>query len=218
MASVALYYIIFVTFMMKVEAERRKEAFIWGCSLVLLLFMIVIRPYLSPDGKVTMLDIGQGDAIVVELPYRESVILIDAGAKLSFDTDKPSEGVYKQIIRPYLLSQGINEIDAIFISHGDLDHMGSLPFIAEDLPVHHVIVSPYYTFRRSVFDTITDAGAEIVRAGSGDALTVGDQVFKVLSPNTDHGTPNENSLVLYAEFGGKTWLFTGDVDDGIEKT
>ncbi|RYG74751.1 DNA internalization-related competence protein ComEC/Rec2 [Lentibacillus lipolyticus] len=215
--AVILYYIILIMFMMKLEARRQKEAFAWGFCILLLLCLMVMRPYLSPDGKVTMLDIGQGDAFVVELPYRESVILIDAGARLSFDMEKPSENVYQQVIRPYLLSQGIHEIDAIFISHGDTDHSGSLPYIVEDMSVHHVIVSAYYSFSEQVVKAMENTGTKIVRTNTGDELTIGGQHFKILSPSVDNGSPNENSLVLYSVFGGKSWLFTGDIGKDTEQ-
>src|SRR5690625_6775407 len=82
-----------------------------------------------------MLDIGQGDAFVIELPYRKGVILIDAGASFSFKDFKPSERVYSQIIQPYFYYRGITDIDAIIVSHEDIDHNGSIPFIVEDFNV-----------------------------------------------------------------------------------
>ncbi|GAA0442948.1 DNA internalization-related competence protein ComEC/Rec2 [Lentibacillus halophilus] len=216
LAGTVLYYIIFVSFMMKAEAARHKAAFAWGCSLTLLLIIIVSKPYVSPDGKVTMLDIGQGDAIVVELPYRKSVVLIDAGATTDYDTGEPSENVYKQRIKPYLLSQGIGKLDAIFVSHGDMDHVGSLPYITADFPVQYIITSHYDSLDDSVHETVRGTETDIVRVESGDVLTISGHEFKVLSPDEDNGSPNENSLVLYSELGGKTWLFTGDIGTETE--
>ncbi|TRM12761.1 DNA internalization-related competence protein ComEC/Rec2 [Lentibacillus cibarius] len=215
--ATVLYYVCFVVFMAKAESKKQKEAFAWGCSLVLLVMLIIIKPYLSPDGKVTMLDIGQGDAFVVELPYRKGVILIDAGAPVNFGGKKPSNNVYKQIIRPYLRSQGIAKIDSIFLSHADTDHMGSFPYILADMPVKHVVVSDYYTFANPVLEALKNNEVNIVRTGLGDKLTIEDGVFHVLSPNKDSQSKNENSLVLYTELGGKTWLFTGDIGRETEK-
>src|SRR5699024_4092333 len=182
-----------------------------------LLIIITCRPYLSPAVTVTMLDIGQGDAIVIELPYRQGVILIDAGAKMSFENDTVSDAAFKQIIRPYLYSRGISEVDAAFISHEDTDHMGSLQYIIENKMVNAVVVSEYYSFSEQMTATLSDNGTAIVRVSPEEAITIADQTFYVLAPSRDKASTNENSLVLYTAMGGKTWLFTGDIGSGTER-
>src|SRR5690606_25111533 len=87
---------------------------------------------------------GQGDAFVIELPYRKGVIFIDAGAHFSFTDFTTSNKVYRRIIKPYLHSRGINKIDAIFLSHEDSDHVGSVPFIIEDMRVDLIVMSDLY--------------------------------------------------------------------------
>src|SRR5699024_827179 len=104
-------YVLLIIMMVFLEQDKRKKAFQYGIFLSLLLLIITIRPYFSPVGKVTMLDIGQGDAFIVELPYRRGVFLIDAGASFSFPDFIPTDRVYKQIIRPYLYGNSIHKID-----------------------------------------------------------------------------------------------------------
>ncbi|SFA69969.1 competence protein ComEC [Lentibacillus halodurans] len=218
LAAVIAYYALFLTFMKKLEYKQLKQAFKFGCCLTALITIIVIKPYISPVGNVTMLDIGQGDAMVIELPYRKGVLFIDAGAEMTFDDDyEPSENVYKQKIKPYLYSRGISHIDAVFISHEDTDHMGSLQYLAEDMSIENVIVSEYYTFSAKISDVLTNNGINIVRTAQGETITVGNQVFHVLSPARDKQSANENSLVLYTAIGGKTWLFTGDIGSDTER-
>ncbi|QKY69511.1 DNA internalization-related competence protein ComEC/Rec2 [Lentibacillus sp. CBA3610] len=214
--GVIVYYGLFLALMKNLELKQLKQAFKYGCYLTALIMMIVIRPYFSPFGNVTMLDIGQGDAIVMELPYRKGVILIDAGAQMTFEDNEISENVYKQIIRPYLYSRGISRIDAVFISHADIDHMGSLPFMVDDMAIDQVIVSNYYTFSEQLSQRLAANGAGIIRARAGEIITIGDQPFYVLSPEEDRQNTNENSLVLYTEMGGKTWFFTGDIGSDTE--
>src|SRR5699024_11959356 len=99
------------------------------CSLIIVL---AFRPYISPYGRVTMVDIVQGYDFIIEMPYRKVVYFYDAGARFLYETMEASDNVYRQVIQPYLKGQGIQEIDAIFISHEHLDHDGSVSFIQED--------------------------------------------------------------------------------------
>src|SRR5690625_7090335 len=131
------------------ENRRCNRAFYVSLFIVRLFVFISLQPYLSEKGSVTMLDIGQGDEFVIELPYRKGVILIDAGASFSFKDFKPSERVYSQIIQPYFYYRGITDIDAIIVSHEDIDHNGSIPFIVEDFNVEKLVVSEPYELNKS---------------------------------------------------------------------
>src|SRR5690625_7557110 len=115
--------------MISMYRNEHVQAFKYGFTLTLFLTALLIRPLFSPYGSVTMLDIGQGDAFIIELPYRQGVIFMDAGATFSFSEMDFTDRVYEQIIKPYLYSKGIQSIDAIFISHEDMDHMGSVDFL-----------------------------------------------------------------------------------------
>ncbi|GAA0602020.1 DNA internalization-related competence protein ComEC/Rec2 [Virgibacillus siamensis] len=213
----AVYYLVYQAFMHNLQVAKLKHAFRYGCCLTLLIIIVAIRPYFSPVGKVTMLDVGQGDAMVIELPYRKGVIIIDAGAKMSFENKQPTDAVYQQIIKPFLYEKGIRKIDAVFISHADTDHMGSIPFLIKEMNVEKVIVSNYYEFDRTMLKLLESSDTPVIRAGFEEAVTVGRQSFQVLSPDSDRGTTNENSLVLYSIIGGKSWLFTGDIGNETEK-
>ncbi|TFJ94058.1 DNA internalization-related competence protein ComEC/Rec2 [Lentibacillus salicampi] len=217
LAAAIVYYVLFLILMEKLERKQQKQAFKLGCYLTALLIIIVIKPYFSPTGHVTMLDIGQGDAIVIELPYRKGVIFIDAGAKVAFDSDEPSDNIFKQVIQPYLYSRGISKVDTTFISHADTDHMGSLQYMAESGMVDNVVVSQYYAFSENVTEVLADIGTEVIRASQEEAVTIGGQTFYVLGPIRDKQSANENSLVLYTAIGGKSWLFTGDIDSDTER-
>lgn len=212
---IIVYYVLLIAMMRNTQMEKQLKAFSYGGMLTLLLLVLIVRPYLSPYGMVTMLDIGQGDAIVIELPYRKGVILVDAGAGFSFEDMEPSETTYKRIIKPFLLSRGINQIDAIIITHEDMDHAGSVPFIVKDFKVGSLIVSPYFEFNQEILKSL--AGIEIIRVGSGDVIQFYEKMFTFLSPGVDRKGTNENSLVFQTKLGGKQWLFTGDIDMEAEK-
>lgn len=215
--AVIVYYVFFFLLMFHLEKNNRKKAFIYGVCICLLMASLLIRPYLSPEGRITMLDIGQGDAFVIELPYRKGVVMVDAGARFSFEEMEANKNVYSQIIKPYLHTRGIRKIDAIFISHEDIDHMGSVSFIAEELDLGQILISDYYQLEEETALQWLENNVEIKRISRGDKVEIGGQHFYVLAPIGDQQDENENSLVLYTEAGGKQWLFTGDIGKAQEK-
>lgn len=207
-----LYFILFLIMMMEVEWNESIKGFKIGILITLLLFLLVAKPYLSPEGRVTMLDIGQGDAYIIELPYRKGVIMIDAGATFSFSDGTVSENIYKRIIKPYLYLQGIQKVDALILTHEDLDHVGSAPFIVEEMDVDRIYVHAYYEIEEEQWKD-----KKIVKVKGSDVLNIKGHPFHVLGPLKNANDPNENSVVLFTEIGGLTWLFTGDMGIETEK-
>lgn len=211
-----IYYVIFMMLMIALENRRLKLAFRNAVLLIIYLVFLTMRPYFSPLGLVTMLDIGQGDAFVVELPYRKGVFLIDAGAALAFPDFESTDKQYEQIIKPFLYSKGINKLDAVFISHEHADHYGSLPFIMRDMVVDEIVISEKYVLDPRLEHEWLDRGVLITRAHFDEILNRKGQEFRVVSPEVDMDDANANSLVLYTVFGGHAWLFMGDASKETE--
>ncbi|WP_200411346.1 DNA internalization-related competence protein ComEC/Rec2 [Virgibacillus salexigens] len=211
--AILMYYLTFIRFMQFIERKKQATAFYYGFLLVVIFVSDASRPYFSPWGSVTMLDVGQGDAFVIEMPYRKGVIMIDAGATFSFNDQKATNSVFKQVIKPFLHAKGISSIDTIFISHEDTDHMGSIPFILHDFTVKSIIISDFYDQGNL---PVSNSKINLYRVKRGDTIKMKNLVFHVLSPTNDKSSPNENSLVLYTELGGKKWLFTGDISKDEE--
>ncbi|WP_152656309.1 DNA internalization-related competence protein ComEC/Rec2 [Oceanobacillus sp. CFH 90083] len=215
--SVIIYFACFFLFMKYVEQKQEKLAWLMGILFIFPILMTAGKPYFQGEGIVTMFDMGQGDAILVEAAKREAVIMIDAGAAFRFEDMEPTRGVYKNIIRAYFHQRGINELDAIIISHDDVDHFGSIRFILEEVKVKEVIVSLYFdTALLKEFQEIQPS-VKITQVEAGDLLNFNDAIsLSVLAPDIDKGNANDNSLVLYTNLGLR-WLFTGDISKEIEE-
>ncbi|WP_226583191.1 DNA internalization-related competence protein ComEC/Rec2 [Halobacillus litoralis] len=206
-SSIIILYTIFFMVMMKKWGEGKKgSSFFYGGLTVGVLMISCVLPYFSSKGTVTMLDIGQGDTFVIELPYRRGVIVIDAAGPPVYTRNQ--EKIAAEIILPYLKSKGIDEIHAVFISHEDSDHNGSVTYLLEEMDVNRMFVSAYYK--------VEDETKNVVHLQRGDQVKIGGYAFDVISPETDRGNPNDNSLVLSSDIGGKRWLFTGDISVGVE--
>ncbi|KGX83875.1 DNA internalization-related competence protein ComEC/Rec2 [Pontibacillus marinus] len=199
-----MYYIVLLFMMRQWALGNEKKTFLWAVLLVFVLVFDACIPYFSKVGRVTMLDIGQGDTFVIEWPNREYVMMIDAAGAV-----KTNEDVFSSVIEPYLLSRGIGHVDVLLLTHHDVDHMGSAAKLISRFNVNTLITSPYYEEGGQFENQIT------VR--KGDIFQIGETSFHVLHPERDMNSTNDNSLVVRSHIGGKSWLFTGDISGEYEK-
>lgn len=174
------------------------------------------------------LSVGQGDCSILygkETP----VILIDGGS-----TDVSKVGKYR--ILPFLKANAVHQIDYVFLSHMDSDHVsGVLELLAEEdsgIAIKHLVIpkTAAYTDLTENYKELTAlAKAQnipIYLMEAGDAVTIGDNAgtlqINCLSPALSRGNKrdaNDNSLVLCAEYlpAGFKMLFTGDISSEVEQ-
>ncbi|MCH9690958.1 MAG: DNA internalization-related competence protein ComEC/Rec2 [Gammaproteobacteria bacterium] len=96
----------------------------WSLLAPLMIAAGVLPLQLPAQLKLSVLDVGQGLALIVQTPKQR--LLYDTGP------DSPSGwSSGSQIIAPYLLGQGVRQLDTVIVSHGDRDHAGGLLGLAE---------------------------------------------------------------------------------------
>jgi len=177
-----------------------------------------------PDGKltITMLDVGQGDGIVVRSP-RGHVILIDSGGRLergpSRDGRSPAELVGERVVLAYLKRQGIRHVDLLVNTHPHGDHVGGFPVIMRALHVDAIADSGQTYGGRAFSDGLREATLHHVPihiARCGDRWATDDGVsLSVLSPcgalfADGKNDVNENSVVIMLTYRDFRMLFMGD--------
>ncbi|HTD37973.1 MAG TPA: DNA internalization-related competence protein ComEC/Rec2 [Candidatus Limnocylindrales bacterium] len=177
-----------------------------------------------PDGKltITMLDVGQGDAIVIRTP-RGHVMLIDSGGRLERGPVRggrsPAELVGERVVLAYLKRQGVRRIDLLVNTHPHGDHVGGLAPILRALPVAEILDSGQRYGGFAFNDGMREAAERHVAvriAQCGRQCSTGDGVvLEILSPCgalLADGTNdvNENSVVMMLTYRGFRMLFTGD--------
>ncbi len=160
-----------------------------------------------PSGlRLTAIDVGQGDAFLVESPRAR--ILVDAGED---DT----------ALR-WLQRTGRRTVDLVVVSHPHLDHVGGVPAVLRALDVGVVWAAPIPTELPAAMDVRTAAAAAGVPVRApvrGETVTIGDLEISVLHPPP--GRPyrhadselNESSYVLAIRFGDRRVLLAGEVED-----
>ncbi|SDI85024.1 DNA internalization-related competence protein ComEC/Rec2 [Alteribacillus bidgolensis] len=194
---------------------------LWPALIVIIvLCMQCFYPYVYKNGYVTILDVGQGDSILIELPYRKGVYLIDAGGTLQFPkkdwekSDKPYDPG-ESIVVPYLKSKGISTLDKMIITHSHIDHYGGAFAASEELKVRQILYGKGSDFNQEELDFLTFVQHKripIKFVKNGNYWKEGKAQFQVLLPEGNEETGNERSIVIRAVIGGVTWLFTGDLE------
>ncbi len=152
--------------------------------------------------SVTFFDIGQGDSALIRLPGYHSC-LIDTGPNGTASVSA-------------LKSEGINNIDIIFISHADNDHCGALGDILKSFPTRKVVFPNYDIMTDELIalcDVATASGADVEFADSFSGYNFAKMNVSALWPRAGFipQDQNDGSLVLKLDIKGNTFLFTGDV-------
>ena len=169
--------------------------------------------------RVIFFEVGQGDAALIQ--GRESVVLVDTGAG-------PPDGTAGGALVRGLRAAGVDQIDVVVLTHGDLDHRAGLARVLEDFRVREL----WMPARRSPDPALIAAAARARRAGVsvrwqwGDPSTsvhtseIGDLQIDVLWPgekNRGLGTSrNDESLVLRVRLEQIVFLFTADIGFEVE--
>jgi competence protein ComEC len=148
----------------------------------------LLRP---PDGRlrVAVLDVGQGDALVVEGPDGRAVV-IDAGPGGPGRLDAGA-----RVVAPYLWWRGLLRLAATVVTHDHADHAGGMPAILARFP-----------------------GAEVWTAADLAAAPreLGGAVLTAL-PLVGGPRPNDQALVLRVEYGAASFLLTSDIPGAVER-
>ena len=183
-----------------------RRAIVAGFALApVLVWQVALGAGPPPSLTVRMLDIGQGDSLLITSPAGATV-LIDGG---------PDEELDAQL----LVSYGVKRLDAVVATHPHADHIAGLPQVLARFPVG-VFFEPGCPddteLQAALHEEIDAEGIPVRTPRAGDTITIGDLSFDVLSPDRcwdgSHSDPNNDSIVLLLRDGDDSMLFTGDAE------
>lgn len=181
---IGMYYFIICQIIIKINKKRSYTTEM--CKILCLLFFFFIFSRYSPVGKVVMIDVGQGDCFLIKQPFNKGNILIDTGGSMKRD-------IASDTLIPYLRSEGIFSLDYVFISHDDMDHVGALESLNEQMEIQNIIT----TYQEN--------------------MRIGDVTITMYPLQLQTRDGNANSLIFKAEVNTVSYLFTGDIGEDEEK-
>jgi competence protein ComEC len=155
-----------------------------------------------PDLRVEVLDVGQGDAILLQ-PADGPPVLVDGGP--------PGDNLASK-----LADAGVERLGAVVATHDQSDHIGGIEEILGRLPVARLV---YGRLGRDALTAARASGATPIRVAAGGLLRSGRLRLEVLWPPADllkgpaaGADPNQSALVLLARRGPFAMLLTADAE------
>lgn len=194
----------------------RDRVFVQIVALLLMVLFLWSPWNFQNDLEIVMIDVGQGDAILIRTP-RKQAILIDAGPR----NDRFDAG--ERIVLPYLLLNRIRHLNALLITHEHQDHIGGVRTVLANVPTDWVGVPDVgerldnEEWKEGLPEKSAnqDLGLRMLQAGDRIDLDSG-AWLDVLGPNQilegTHSDANNNSLVLKLNYLGKSVMLTGDME------
>lgn len=164
---------------------------------------------LGDEIKVTVLDVGQGDSIFIQLTD-ERCMLIDAG-----------ESQYGDDVVDYINSIGYEKIDYLIATHPHADHIGGMSKVLESFDIGEVYMPKVSTTTKTfenMLELIDDKGLEINTAKSGINILSEDNLnIDIIAPcSEEYSDLNNYSAVIKITYGSVKFLFMGDAEEKSE--
>lgn len=172
---------------------------------------IVVDKLVNKKLEVHLIDVGQGEAILIRTQNND--ILIDAG-----------EVENGRVVVDYLKNLGIEKLELIVATHPHSDHIGGMSevidsfevgqFAMPDIPDSLVPTSNVFS---KMLASLDNKGLMIVSIDSETSYQFDSAFFTVLSPMGEVDNLNDLSAVIRLDVDDVSFLFTGDVEKGVEK-
>ena len=230
-----VYYVVLISFLWGLHSYQSKKkakksldqveqggkgSNYWRAIMVVIL-AISLTALMGYRGdkrlSITTLDVGQGDSLMVTTPNQRHY-LIDGGS-----SSVKEVGKYRII--PFLKSQGIQTIEAVFVTHPDEDHLNgiielftSIKERQTSLRVKHCILPKWmkeHPEAKELLAVASDADIPISYVTKGNRIEDGEVLFNILHPGDESYAENTNEgsltfILKYRDFEG---VFTGDLCD-----
>lgn len=163
-------------------------------------------PAKTTELTVHYIDVGQADCILVQNKGKNA--LIDAGNRADYS-----------VIHDYLDSLGIKKLDTFILTHPHEDHIGSAAQIVQNFQIGTVYMTDASASPRVYKSLMEELQAKKIKPKypkAGDRFSLGEAAFTFLGPVAVYDDLNSMSLVVRADFGTNSFLFTGDATDEAE--
>ena len=160
----------------------------------------------------TVLDVGHGSAVLLELPDG-TLSLYDCGSLSG--GDRAADAVAGAV-----RAAGRARLDSVIVSHADADHFNGVPALLDLVPIGRVVLGPRFAAGGqddavALLDLLDDRGVPIDRVAAGARRRAGPTVLTVRHPPPERPpgvSDNARSVVIQIEHAGRTVLLTGDLE------
>ena len=205
---IVIYYLLTLICLNKVLVKK----YIYVLPIITLILIYSNINYFNKNLIVTMLDVGQGDSLMIDFPNNKSNILIDTGGIVNFT--KTNYEISTSTIIPYLKSIGIKKINYLVLTHGDYDHMGEAVNLVNGFKVEQVVFNcgEFNDLEKELIKVLNQK--KIKYYSCVKELNIDNNKLYFLQTKK-YDNENDNSNVIYTELNGYKFMFMGDA--GVDK-
>lgn len=166
---------------------------------------------------VVFLDVGHGDAIFAVSGSGKTILVDCAGAKYS-NAFNPG----RNIVAPFLKSQGISKLDYVIATHNDSDHIGGLPAVFSDIGFEKIFVSKIKndTYQNIDLDRMIALNGKSIAPSPGEKIQIdNDTTLEFFGPleveleQSESQRINNGSISCNLTIKGVSFLLAGDIQD-----
>jgi competence protein ComEC len=203
----------------------RKLAVVLLAAMNIAVFMPDSAWSRPADGRlrVSFIDVGQGDAVLIEFPAGQTMLVDAGGQPPAFDTGE-------RIVTPFLKRRGISIIDLFVLTHPHADHIGGAAAVLRNFDVKRVVDcgliarSPVYSeYARSVGEEL----CAFQNASAGTLLSVIPDArlytlhpaagFTVADTAPSFFNLNNASVTMKLQYGTISIMLSGDAEEEAER-
>ncbi|WP_175482336.1 DNA internalization-related competence protein ComEC/Rec2 [Thermoflavimicrobium dichotomicum] len=208
---------------------QRVHRWIASTGFIILIGYAYFSPLWPKETRLTFLDVGQGDAIVIETAGGK-VIVVDGGGQIGLEERGRKKqrrlDMGKRVLVPYLTYRGIRQIDELVLTHGDLDHIGGIQTLVERFPVKRVIRNPHLPHgetEQKLMDELMKRGVPVYAASAGKIEELENGMrWQFLHPDPhrllgESNQTNNDSVVFLLSIYQFQVLMTGDMEAPAEQ-
>jgi len=180
----------------------------------------LVVPGVAGRLRMTVLDVGHGDAVLVQLPDRRSV-LVDTGGSLSGSTFD----IGGRIVAPALWAIGTRRLDVLVLTHGDPDHAGGAASVVRDFRPREIwegVPVPNLPTMQALRRQAAEAGIPWLERRSGDVVRLGEVTLRIRHPPPPEWerrlVRNDDSVVIELQYGEVSVVLPGDIGTAVERS
>jgi len=222
-ALVAAYYVALAGALWLRRGRAVSILLLAACGAAMLTGVTASIRRGDADGRMrlTMFDVGQGDAMLLQTPAGRAV-MVDAGGA---GFDGTGFDIGGRVLAPALWARGITRLDALAITHGDPDHIGGALALLRDFGPREIwqgIAMPRHGPSAALVAAALSSGATVATRLAGWSTKQDGLDIRVLHPPVpDWERPrvrNDDSLVIEVRYRDVALLLTGDISSEVERT